>query len=228
MQALWQRESHSLFRADISAEGQHTSQGYTLQFGTNVLGHQALIHHLLPLLLSTSRANPSDPPRVLLLSSAGHAAAPKGGVDYKSVVRDEGRDGRGRHELAKWPEYGQAKWGDIALARYLHANYGPGSSRGELLCFSMHPGEQSHIIQLTCRNGCNQPCRASRWRRIRQKIHAVAYGESLFWKELMKASPHTLSRRWCRKPALAYIDAHSSCSKAGWRVYRPISADWPT
>jgi NAD(P)-dependent dehydrogenase (short-subunit alcohol dehydrogenase family) len=128
--------------ADISSEGLYTAQEYTLQFGTNVLGHQALIHHLLPVLLSSSA-------RVLLLSSAGHAAAPRGGVDYRSVVRDP-RDPndpknpvKGRYEVAKWAEYGQAKWGDIALARYLHAKYGPGSGRTgqELLCFSMHPGE---------------------------------------------------------------------------------------
>ena len=133
--------------ANVRSEGLYTAQEYTLQFGTNVLGHQALIHHLLPVLLSSSA-------RVLLLSSAGHAAAPRGGVDYRSVVRDPADPNdpknpvKGRYEVAKWAEYGQAKWGDIALARYLHAVYGPGSTlssrrtgQGELLCFSMHPGE---------------------------------------------------------------------------------------
>lgn len=135
--------------AHIRSEGHFTKQDYTLQFGTNVLGHQALLHDLLPTLLSTSRANPSDPPRVLLLSSAGHAMAPKHGIDYKSVIRDPSDKvgTRGKYELDKWSEYGQAKWGDIALARYLHLVYGPGATlsrrvaEGELLCYSIHPGE---------------------------------------------------------------------------------------
>jgi NAD(P)-dependent dehydrogenase (short-subunit alcohol dehydrogenase family) len=67
-----------------------------------------------------------------MLSSAGHAGAPAGGIDYRSVV-SSGR------ELAKWAEYGQAKWGDIALAKYLHLTH------REILSFSMHPGEYAPV-----------------------------------------------------------------------------------
>jgi hypothetical protein len=73
-----------------SQEGLYTKQGYTIQFGTNVLGHHRLITRLLPVLRGTSSAHPEDPARVITLSSAGHSAAPSGGVDYRSVVRESG------------------------------------------------------------------------------------------------------------------------------------------
>ncbi|OWT40496.1 putativepod-specific dehydrogenase SAC25 [Cryptococcus neoformans Bt1] len=117
-------------------EGQYTKQGYTLQFGTNVLGHHRLITLLLPLLLSSP---PSLPSRVILTSSAGHSMAPKGGVNFKSVVRDpsDTRSGRGKYELDKWIEYGQSKWGNIALAKYLEDTYG---KEGRLISVAVHPG----------------------------------------------------------------------------------------
>ncbi|KAK6909679.1 hypothetical protein I203_103700 [Kwoniella mangroviensis CBS 8507] len=125
-----------------SPEGLYTKQGYTLQFGTNVLGHHRLINLLLPLLLSSPPAQPS---RVILTSSAGHGGAPKGGVDFRSVVRDTSdpiiKDGhqprQGKHEKMRWVEYGQSKWGDIALAKYLHNTYG---RQGRLISVAVHPG----------------------------------------------------------------------------------------
>lgn len=144
----------------ISPEGEHTKQGYTLQFGSNVIGHQALISALLPLLLSTSRSS-SEPARVITLSSLGHESAPRGGIDYHSLIADpeilakieKGQDYpavRGKKELDKWTEYGQSKWGDIALAKYLESVYGPHAeegmqsrrvAEGELITFAVHPGE---------------------------------------------------------------------------------------
>ncbi|WVQ82089.1 hypothetical protein IAT38_004217 [Cryptococcus sp. DSM 104549] len=126
-------------------EGLHTKQGYTLQFGTNVLGHHYLINSLLPLLLSRP---PSDPARVILTSSAGHALAPKGGINYASVVRDPSdppaltpgskeKPVRGKNELDKWTEYGQSKWGNVALAKWLWAHYG---RQGRIIATAVHPG----------------------------------------------------------------------------------------
>ncbi|WWC89169.1 uncharacterized protein L201_004087 [Kwoniella dendrophila CBS 6074] len=126
-----------------SPEGIYTKQGYTLQFGTNVLGHQRLISLLLPLLLSSPPTNPS---RVILTSSAGHAGAPKGGIDFKSVVRDPSEGSistqnenpkQGKSEKPKWVEYGQSKWGNIALAKYLYNEYG---RKGRLISVAVHPG----------------------------------------------------------------------------------------
>lgn len=144
--------------------GQYTKQGYSLQFGTNVLGHQRLISLLLPLLQQTSVADPDSPARVVLLSSAGHASAPKGGVDYKTVMRpagddsdsDDGDKSLGRRAVAKpggvfskWVDYGQSKWGDIAMAEYINWHYGPGSGTkdGEIIATAVHPGESLYALQ---------------------------------------------------------------------------------
>jgi len=115
--------------------GQYTKQGYSLQFGTNVLGHQRLIKLLLPLLQKTSRADPANPARLIVLSSAAHAVAPPGGVNYNSLRN-------GDSLLSRWSEYGESKWGDIALAKYVDAHYGPASNNpdGEVVSIAVHPG----------------------------------------------------------------------------------------
>ncbi|WRT66530.1 uncharacterized protein IL334_003489 [Kwoniella shivajii] len=123
-------------------EGLYTKQGYTLQFGTNVIGHQRLISLLLPLLLTSP---PTHPSRVIMTTSAGHAMAPSSGVDYKSVVRDssdpitgEDQDPKqGKNEYGSWVEYGQSKWGNIAISKYLHNAYG---RQGRLISVAVHPG----------------------------------------------------------------------------------------
>nr|XP_018262805.1 pod-specific dehydrogenase [Kwoniella dejecticola CBS 10117]OBR84963.1 pod-specific dehydrogenase [Kwoniella dejecticola CBS 10117] len=125
-----------------SPEGLRTKQGYTLQFGTNVLGHHRLISLLLPLLLSSP---PTHPSRIILTSSAGHATAPKEGVDLRSVVSDPSdpvqqpgtKPKWGKYEKMRWVEYGQSKWGNIALSNYLHNEYG---RQGRLISVAVHPG----------------------------------------------------------------------------------------
>lgn len=115
--------------------GQYTAQGYSLQFGTNVLGHQRLIRALLPLLQATAKRT-GEPARLLVLSSQGHIAAPRGGVNYASLVR-------GGPAIDKWADYGQSKWGDIALSNYVARHYGPGSpgaAAGEIVSVAIHPG----------------------------------------------------------------------------------------
>jgi NAD(P)-dependent dehydrogenase (short-subunit alcohol dehydrogenase family) len=109
-----------------------TKQGFALQFGTNVLGHQRLISRLLPLLQATSRANPSSPARLIVSSSFAHGFAPRGGIDYASL--------RGTGKLDRLAEYGESKWGGVALARYVDAHYGPGAADGEVLAYAVHPG----------------------------------------------------------------------------------------
>ncbi|WVN88554.1 uncharacterized protein L203_103765 [Cryptococcus depauperatus CBS 7841] len=122
-------------------EGLYTKQGYTLQFGTNVLGHHRLIEKLLPLLLASP---PTCPSRVILSSSAGHFLAPYRGVDLRSVIRDpsdvqaaDENPKRGKYEREKWVEYGQSKWGNIAMAKYLYDTYG---KEGRLISIAVHPG----------------------------------------------------------------------------------------
>ncbi|KZV80273.1 NAD(P)-binding protein, partial [Exidia glandulosa HHB12029] len=53
-----------------------TSEGYDLQFGTNVLGHWYFTKLLLPVLVATSDAHPEDKPRVIHVSSNGHRMCP--------------------------------------------------------------------------------------------------------------------------------------------------------
>jgi retinol dehydrogenase-12 len=100
-----------------------------------VLGHQRLISLLLPVLQATSRANPTAPSRLITLASAAHSTAPTGGVDYESLKK-------GGKVLERWIEYGESKWGDIALAKWVDAHHGPksGSTGGEVLACAVHPG----------------------------------------------------------------------------------------
>ncbi|BEI92577.1 uncharacterized protein CcaverHIS019_0502050 [Cutaneotrichosporon cavernicola] len=88
-----------------------TKQGYALQFGTNVLGHQRLISRLLPLMQSTSNSTAS-PSRLIVSSSFAHLWAPKNGIDggiaYDTL--------KGTGKLDKIKEYGESKWGGVALA----------------------------------------------------------------------------------------------------------------
>lgn len=95
---------------------------------------------LLPLLKRTSLANPSSPSRVVSLSSLGHATAPRGppsdgGIKYDSVRR-------GDTLLSDVDEYGESKWGNIALANYINLHHGPksGVTDGEVLAVGLHPG----------------------------------------------------------------------------------------
>lgn len=116
-------------------EGQYTKQGYSLQFGTNVLGHHRLIRHLLPVLQATA-AEKGTPSRLLVISSQGHIAAPPGGVHWDSLHR-------GGKVLDKWADYGQSKWGDLALSAHVARHYGPGSpnaANGAIISTGIHPG----------------------------------------------------------------------------------------
>ncbi|GMK55504.1 hypothetical protein CspeluHIS016_0205600 [Cutaneotrichosporon spelunceum] len=114
----------------------HTKQGYPLQFGTNVLGHQRLISLLLPLL----RKPRPRPARVISIASAAHITAPPGGVDYAALDKGATRDAL--------LEYGESKWGNVALAKYVHAHYGPTCedgvcsvpAPGEIFSIAVHPG----------------------------------------------------------------------------------------
>ena len=66
---------------------------------------------------------------------------------------------RSRYEKMKWVEYGQSKWGDIALARWLHWVYGPKEGRlkrkvdagrageGEIIAISIHRGRLFPVDQ---------------------------------------------------------------------------------
>ena len=60
----------------------------------------------------------------------------------------------------RWLEYGQSKWGDVALARRLHWMYGPDEGRvkrvldarrvgeGEIISISIHPGDFHRLLAI--------------------------------------------------------------------------------
>jgi len=65
-----------------------TKEGYEIHFGTNYLGHALLCQLLMPTLLRTTQQQPDADVRVIILSSEGHTAAPKNGIDFDKVKTD--------------------------------------------------------------------------------------------------------------------------------------------
>ncbi|CAE6472675.1 unnamed protein product [Rhizoctonia solani] len=121
-----------IFAPPIAAK---TAQGYDLQFGTNVLGHYLFTILLLPILLRTVKTS-GAPARIVNVSSIKHLFAPKGGVDYDSLVpkspsADRIREGMGGDKL-----YCQSKWGLIAFTNELARRYGPEG----IIAISLNPG----------------------------------------------------------------------------------------
>lgn len=97
-----------------------TADGFEVQFGTNHLGHFLLTALLAPLLLA------GEAPRVVTLSSAGHA---RSSVDLDDPNFDHTPYG-------EWLAYGRAKTANALFARELATRGGPHG----LLSFSVHPG----------------------------------------------------------------------------------------
>ena len=61
-----------------------TAEGYEAHFGINYLGHALLARLLVPTLARTAEQARSDV-RVVVVSSEGHAMAPKGGVQFEAL-----------------------------------------------------------------------------------------------------------------------------------------------
>jgi WW domain-containing oxidoreductase len=94
--------------------------GYELQFFTNHIGHFLLVTELLPEL--------TDSARVVVVSSAAHASAPQGGIQFDNLSGDKGYD--------PWSAYGQSKLSNILFAKELSRRFaGTGRTANAL-----HPG----------------------------------------------------------------------------------------
>lgn len=103
-----------------------TKEGYELQFGTNHMGHALLTKLLLePLLLKT--ASQHGTARVVVLSSAGHAMAPTGGIAFDSLKTTG-------ESMNTWYRYGQSKLANVLFAKELARRY------PALTVASVHPG----------------------------------------------------------------------------------------
>jgi WW domain-containing oxidoreductase len=79
------------------------AHGYELQFFTNHIGHFILVTGLLDDLAETGR--------VVMLSSAAHSQAPRGGVELDNLDGSKGYEG--------WRNYGQSKIANILFAKEL-------------------------------------------------------------------------------------------------------------
>jgi NAD(P)-dependent dehydrogenase (short-subunit alcohol dehydrogenase family) len=90
--------------------------GYEAQLQTNYLAHWLLTYHFTPLLLSTSANLPPGSVRIVCVTSMGHAAAPKGGIQFTDMNQLKG---------GPWTRYGQSKLANILHARELDRLYSP-------------------------------------------------------------------------------------------------------
>lgn len=94
--------------------------GYELQFFTNHIGHFILVTGLLDRLTATGR--------VVMLSSAAHKMAPKGGIEFDNLSGEKGYSG--------WRAYGQSKMANLLFARALARRFaGTGKTAN-----AVHPG----------------------------------------------------------------------------------------
>lgn len=120
-----------------------TKDGHEAQWQTNYLAHWVFTEHLIPLMLKTSRSLPPGSVRIVNLSSSGHLAAPKEGIN----LEDPSLSNSG-----PWSRYGQSKLANILHTKTLNKRYGPGSRStgqstgggggggGEIWVSSVHPG----------------------------------------------------------------------------------------
>ncbi|KAI8473320.1 MAG: short-chain dehydrogenase/reductase family protein [Monoraphidium minutum] len=108
-----------------------TKDGHEMQFGTNHLGHHALVHHLQPALEATAAAS-GEPGRVIVLSSSAHFGPymPEGVRQEDTIDSPEG--------YSQWGSYGQSKLCNALFARELHRRW---SAAGlPLVAVACHPG----------------------------------------------------------------------------------------
>jgi WW domain-containing oxidoreductase len=96
------------------------AHGYELQFFTNHIGHFILVNGLLDHLTPAGR--------VVVVSSAAHARAARGGIEFDNLDGARGYDG--------WRFYGQSKFANILFAKELSLRF-HGSQR---TANALHPG----------------------------------------------------------------------------------------
>ncbi|KAL1793806.1 hypothetical protein ACET3X_007227 [Alternaria dauci] len=87
-----------------------TAEGYELAFGTNHMGHALLLDMLTPLLISTADKSAAKP-RVVSISSRGHAfEVPSGGIAFSTLKSAQ-------THLSGVTRYTQSKLANVVYAR---------------------------------------------------------------------------------------------------------------
>ena len=114
--------------------GSKTTQGYDLQWGTNVVGHFVFSKLLIPLLQASAKSGPENGTRIVWTSSVGHNFAPKGHIDFSDPNLPK---------ASNWTKYGQSKAGNILLATYMAHHY----AEDGILAFSLDPGGSRTELQ---------------------------------------------------------------------------------
>ena len=107
-----------------------TSDGFELQFGTNVLGHFALTGLLLPLLERAALARPEHAPRIVTIASIAHK---RGRINFSDLQSE--------HAYSPMGAYAQTKLANLIFALELQRRLAaapPPLSRIESL--AAHPG----------------------------------------------------------------------------------------
>jgi len=131
-------ELHILFNnAGVMAPPveQLTSDGYDLQFGTNVIGHFFFTYLLLPALIAGKDSSPDRHTRIVTTSST---------AAYFEVIHwDALKDGAPRKQLGTQRLYCQSKFGDAVLAREFARRY---SDQG-ILSYTCNPGNLKTDLQ---------------------------------------------------------------------------------
>lgn len=106
-----------------------TKDGYEIQFGTNHVGHAALIKLLLPTMFKSAE-QPNSDVRVVLLTSTGYRMHPKGGILFDSLRSDQSELGAAR----AWLCYGQSKLANVLYTQELAVRY------PSITSVAVHPG----------------------------------------------------------------------------------------
>jgi len=115
-----------------------TADGFESQMQVNYLAHWLLTDYLLPILLSTAKAEGPGSVRVVSVSSEGHQKSSFG-------VTKMLYDSKEIEAYGDFKRYGLSKLANVLHAKSLHSQYGPGSKnarhgKGEIWTASLHPG----------------------------------------------------------------------------------------
>ncbi|KAI5476211.1 short-chain dehydrogenase/reductase SDR family protein [Pseudohyphozyma bogoriensis] len=115
-----------------------TTQGYDLQYGTNVIAPYLLSVLLLPALRRATKLS-GRKARIISTTSAGHKYAPgPTGIDYDDLKGGPARDAnitkRG-NVGAPWTLYGQSKFGTLLISHILDEDH-----HQDLVACAVHPG----------------------------------------------------------------------------------------
>jgi len=122
-----------------------TKDGYEVQLGTNHLGHALLAKLLLPTLEHTASQHHSDV-RVVVVSSAAHAMAPRAGILFETLKTPA-------ENLSGFERYGQSKTASILWTRRM------ARAHPTITWASLHPGVVQTGLQAGA-TGASLPMRA--------------------------------------------------------------------